>query len=75
MQRLPKILDLVHLGIEEHGIKFALTGSSVRKLRYGASNMLAGRAVTLDFFRSHLSSWLMVLTLSMPLASAHYHEL
>lgn len=50
VQRLPKILDLVHLGIEEHGIKFALTGSSTRKLRYGASNMLAGRAVTFNLF-------------------------
>ena len=50
VQRLPKILDLVHLGIEEHGIKFALTGSSIRKLRYGASNMLAGRAVTFRLF-------------------------
>jgi len=50
IQRIPKILDLVHLGIEEKRIKFALTGSSARKLRRGASNLLAGRAVE---FRLH----------------------
>lgn len=53
IQRIPKLLDLVHLGIEEKKIKFALTGSSARKLRRGASNLLAGRAVE---FRLHAFS-------------------
>lgn len=44
VQKAPKLLDVVHLGIEKHDIKFALTGSSARKLKYGASNLLAGRA-------------------------------
>jgi len=47
IQRVPKLLDLVHIGIERMGIKFALTGSSARKLRRGAANLLAGRASTL----------------------------
>lgn len=44
IQKIPKLLDVVHLGIETHKIKFALTGSSARKLRRGAANLLGGRA-------------------------------
>ena len=46
IQRVPELLDVVHIGIEQHGLKFALTGSSARKLRHGAANLLAGRALT-----------------------------
>ena len=46
IQRVPDLLDVVHMGIEQHGLKFALTGSSARKLRHGAANLLAGRALT-----------------------------
>jgi predicted AAA+ superfamily ATPase len=44
IQKQPKLLDVVHQGIYKHQIKFALTGSSARKLRRGASNLLGGRA-------------------------------
>lgn len=44
VQKVPAILDVVHQGIEQYGIRFALTGSSARKLMRGASNLLAGRA-------------------------------
>lgn len=44
IQKLPKLLDVVHMGIEDYKIKFALTGSSARKIRRGASNLLGGRA-------------------------------
>lgn len=44
IQRIPKLLDVVHRLIESQGQKFALTGSSARKLRRGAANLLAGRA-------------------------------
>jgi predicted AAA+ superfamily ATPase len=44
VQRAPRLLDLVHRLIEERGLRFALTGSSARKIRRGASNLLAGRA-------------------------------
>lgn len=46
IQRVPQLLDVVHMGIEQHALKFALTGSSARKLRHGAANLLAGRALT-----------------------------
>lgn len=48
VQRAPKLLDVVHAAIERHGLCFAMTGSSARKLRHGSSNLLAGRAVTFD---------------------------
>ena len=44
IQRLPELLDEVHLLIEEHGQRFLLTGSSARKLRRGGVNLLGGRA-------------------------------
>jgi predicted AAA+ superfamily ATPase len=51
IQKVPKLLDLVHLLIEhpdnrDRKMKFALTGSSARKLKKGAANLLAGRAYT-----------------------------
>lgn len=51
VQRVPKLLDEVHFLMEEEGYKnFALTGSSARKLRRGAANLLAGRAVLRKLF-------------------------
>ena len=46
VQKIPKLLDLVHLGIEEYGVSFFLTGSSARKLKRSGANLLAGRAFT-----------------------------
>jgi predicted AAA+ superfamily ATPase len=43
---VPDLLDEVHALIERRKLRFALTGSSARKLRRGA-NLLAGRARTL----------------------------
>ena len=44
VQKLPKLLDIVHQLIEQKKIQFVLTGSSARKLKRGAANLLAGRA-------------------------------
>ena len=44
VQKLPRLLDIVHHLIEETGISFALTGSSARKLKRKGVNLLAGRA-------------------------------
>lgn len=44
VQRIPDLLNSVHQVIEERKIKFALTGSSARKLKRGSANLLAGRA-------------------------------
>ncbi len=50
IQKVPKLLNLVHLCIEEHKTLFSLTGSSARKLRRGAANLLAGRAFVFNLF-------------------------
>jgi predicted AAA+ superfamily ATPase len=47
IQRIPELLDEVHRLIEGRRWRFALTGSSARKLRRGGVNLLAGRARTL----------------------------
>ncbi len=46
VQKIPKLLDIVHNLIEspEVNAHFILTGSSVRKLKHGGANLLAGRA-------------------------------
>jgi predicted AAA+ superfamily ATPase len=50
IQKVPALLDLVHLMIERDKIRFALTGSSARKLRRGAANLLAGRAFVFKLY-------------------------
>lgn len=52
IQKLPGILDEVHSIIFDYNgqIKFALTGSSARKLKRENANLLAGRALTRNFF-------------------------
>lgn len=50
IQRLPNLLNEVHRFIEEHGLKFILTGSSARKLRMKGVNLLAGRALQKRMF-------------------------
>ena len=50
VQKVPKLLDVVHREIEERKIRFALTGSSARKLKRGGANLLAGRAFVYNLF-------------------------
>ncbi len=44
IQKLPVLLDEVHRLIQRKKRVFLLTGSSARKLKHGAANLLAGRA-------------------------------
>ena len=52
VQRLPALLDEVQSLIARRGARyrFALTGSSARKLRRGGANLLPGRAINRRFF-------------------------
>jgi len=46
VQKAPQLLDVVHSLVEERPeLRFVLTGSSARKLRHGAANLLGGRLV------------------------------
>jgi uncharacterized protein len=52
VQRLPTILNEIQALMTEHGrsYRFALSGSSARKLKRADANLLAGRAVNRQFF-------------------------
>lgn len=56
VQKVPKLLDVVHHELEsrpeakQRTLKFALTGSSARKLKKGGANLLAGRAFTNNLY-------------------------
>ncbi len=50
IQKLPKLLDVVHYLIEKTNKYFILTGSSARKLKRGGANLLAGRAFEYHLF-------------------------
>ncbi|MYK69557.1 MAG: ATP-binding protein [Gammaproteobacteria bacterium] len=45
VQKVPALLDEVHWLIENRGLRFALCGSSARRVRRGAANLLGGRAL------------------------------
>lgn len=45
VQRIPALLNEVHRLIEGRKLRFALLGSSARKLRVAGTNLLAGRAL------------------------------
>lgn len=45
VQKVPPLLDEVHWLHENRGIRFALCGSSARKVKRGQANLLGGRAV------------------------------
>lgn len=44
IQRIPKLLDIVHDEISKNGTLFVLSGSSARRLKQKGSNLMAGRA-------------------------------
>lgn len=55
IQRVPRLLDVIHRKLEERKrrgtpLQFIMTGSSARKLKRGAANLLAGRAFVYHLF-------------------------
>ncbi len=50
IQKVPLLLDEVHWLIENAAVSFILCGSSARKLKRGAANLLGGRAWRYQFF-------------------------
>lgn len=50
VQKIPSLLNVVHKLIEEKHFRFALTGSSARKLKRGHANFLAGRAYLYNLY-------------------------
>jgi predicted AAA+ superfamily ATPase len=50
IQKVPKLLDVVHSKIESSETRFAMTGSSARKLKREGTNLLAGRAFVYNLY-------------------------
>ena len=50
VQRIPQLLNEVHRLIESRRMRFALLGSSARKLKAAGTNLLAGRALQKTMF-------------------------
>lgn len=50
IQKTPQLLDEVHWCLENTEAQFILCGSSARKLKRGAANLLGGRAFKYDMF-------------------------
>jgi predicted AAA+ superfamily ATPase len=50
VQRIPALLNEVHRFIEERNLRFALLGSSARKLKTAGTNLLAGSAIRKQIF-------------------------
>jgi len=50
VQKIPALLDTIHQIIFKKKQKFALTGSSARKLKRGGANLLAGRALVYHLY-------------------------
>lgn len=66
VQRMPALLHEVHALIAEHGrdYRFALSGSSARKLKRLDVDLLAGRAINRQFFPLTAAEWGFELDLS-----------
>jgi len=67
IQKLPKLLDLVHHLIESTNKRFILTGSSARKLKHGGANLLAGRAFVYHLFTFNVLEVTTLFQLNMAL--------
>lgn len=63
IQRFPSLLHDVHSLIESHHYRFALSGSSARKLKRGQANLLAGRALIKHMYPLIFAEYGEVLTL------------
>jgi predicted AAA+ superfamily ATPase len=50
IQKIPGLLDEVHWLYQKKKLRFAITGSSARKLKKSHANLLAGRLLDIQFF-------------------------
>ncbi|MBI2066397.1 MAG: ATP-binding protein [Deltaproteobacteria bacterium] len=50
IQKIPRLLDIVQHLITKYDTQFILSGSSARKLKRGAGNLLGGRAVRYELY-------------------------
>jgi predicted AAA+ superfamily ATPase len=77
VQKVPALLDEVHWCLENTRTKFILCGSSARKLRHKATNLLGGRAWRFELFpltTRELNEYRLERILNHGLIPLHYAE-
>ncbi len=77
VQKVPQILDEIHLLIESKQMAFILCGSSARKLKRGKANLLGGRAWRREMFplaTPELKEPKLLRILNHGMVPAHYLE-
>ena len=75
IQKVPALLDEVHWCLENTQTQFVLCGSSARKLKRGAANLLGGRALRFELFpltTHELGTYDLVRILNHGLISQYY---
>ncbi|MBI4924909.1 MAG: ATP-binding protein [Bdellovibrio sp.] len=75
IQKVPSLLDEVHWLIENTESRFIICGSSPRKLKRGAANLLGGRALRTDLFplvSAELDDLDLIKALNSGLIPQHY---
>lgn len=75
IQKVPALLNEVHWLIENKKLSFILCGSSARKLRRGAANLLGGRAWRFSFYPlvyKELANFDLLRALNHGLLPSHY---
>ena len=75
IQKVPQLLDEVHWLIENKKVGFILCGSSARKLKRGAANLLGGRAWRFNFYPlvyKEIAHFNLIRALNHGLLPSHY---
>lgn len=75
IQKIPQLLNEVHWLIENKKLGFILCGSSARKLKRGAANLLGGRAWRFDFYPlvyKEIQNFDLLQALNRGLLPSHY---
>ncbi|MDI6732150.1 MAG: AAA family ATPase [Candidatus Margulisbacteria bacterium] len=77
VQKVSALLDEVHWCLENTKTKFIMCGSSARKLRHGAANLLGGRAWRFELFpltTNELKEYNLLRIMNHGLIPKHYAE-
>lgn len=77
VQKVPALLDEIHWCLENTRTNFILCGSSARKLKHGAANLLGGRAWRFELFpltTRELGEYKLERILNHGLIPLHYTE-
>ena len=57
VQKIPSVMDEIHLMIETHKLAFIMCGSSTRKMRARGVNLLGGRGLKYHFYPTPNLLW------------------